>query len=53
MSWKVISTETFSKEFKKYKKNPEFVNALDKKIKRISLFCWLQIIWKSVWLLFY
>ena len=34
--WKVISTNTFSKEFKKYKKNREFVKALDRKIERLK-----------------
>ena len=32
MIWKIIQTETFSKKFKKFKKNKEFVTALDKKI---------------------
>ena len=34
--WKVISTKTFSKQFKKYKKDSEFLKALDGKIKRLS-----------------
>jgi len=34
--WKIISTDTFSKEFKKYKKNNEFVKALDRKIERLK-----------------
>jgi addiction module RelE/StbE family toxin len=36
MKWKIISTETFSKEFKKYKKDNEFLKALDNKIKRLQ-----------------
>lgn len=36
MNWKIIVTDTFSKEFKKYRKDKEFVNALDKKIKRLQ-----------------
>ena len=36
MVWRVIRTERFSKEFKKYEKNAEFVHALDKKIKRLQ-----------------
>ena len=36
MSWKVIATKTFSKEFKKYKKHSDVVKALDKKIARIK-----------------
>lgn len=36
MTWKIISTNTFSKEFKKHKKDKEFVNALDNKIKRLK-----------------
>jgi mRNA-degrading endonuclease RelE of RelBE toxin-antitoxin system len=35
-SWKVIRTDTFLQEFKKYGKNGEIVNALDKKIKRLK-----------------
>ena len=34
--WKVISTKTFSKQFKKCKKDSEFLKALDGKIKRLS-----------------
>ena len=34
--WRVIRTERFSREFKKLEKNVEFVNALDKKIKRFK-----------------
>ena len=34
--WNVTSTETFSKEIKKFKKNKEFLEALDKKIKRLQ-----------------
>ena len=36
MIWKVISTETFSKQFQKNKKNKEFVKILDNKIKRLQ-----------------
>ena len=36
MSWKIISTERFSKEFKKHKKDGEFVKALDNKIQRLK-----------------
>jgi hypothetical protein len=35
-SWKLIRTNTFLKEFKKYKKNQEFINALDNKIRRLK-----------------
>tara|TARA_Y100000310_G_C20593924_1_gene769522 strand:+ start:875 stop:1153 length:279 start_codon:yes stop_codon:yes gene_type:complete len=35
-SWKVVRTDTFLREFKKYRKNKEFINALDKKIKRLK-----------------
>ena len=37
MNWKVISTETFSKQFRKHRKDGEFVKALDNKIKRLGL----------------
>jgi len=36
MTWKVVITETFSKSFKKHKKNREFISALDKKIQRLK-----------------
>lgn len=36
MEWKIISTETFSKQFQKHKKDGEFVKALDNKIKRFQ-----------------
>lgn len=36
MKWKIIITETFSKEFKKYKRDNDFINALNKKIKRFQ-----------------
>ena len=36
MPWKIIATKTFSKEFKKYRKNNEFIKALDKKIQRLK-----------------
>jgi len=36
MKWKIVVTDTFSKEFKKYKKDREFFSALDKKIKRLQ-----------------
>jgi len=35
MPWEIRSTETFSRELKKYKKSHEFLSALDKKIKRL------------------
>jgi len=35
MPWKIIRTDTFLRVFKKYKKNKEFVDALDKKIQRL------------------
>jgi len=34
--WKIFSTDSFSKEFKKHKKDGEIVKALDKKIKRLK-----------------
>ncbi len=36
MGYEIEVTETFSKEFKKHKKDAEFVNALDNKIKRLK-----------------
>ena len=36
MNYEIIITNTFSKEFKKHKKDKEFVNALDKKIERLK-----------------
>jgi len=36
MSWKVITTKSFSKDYKKYRKNSLFVNALEKKIQRLK-----------------
>lgn len=36
MVWKIISSKTFSKEFKKYRDNVEFVRALENKIKRLQ-----------------
>ena len=36
MSYEIVITDTFSKEFKKHKKDGEFVNALDKKIERVK-----------------
>ena len=36
MEWKVISTETFSKQFKKHKKEGEFVKSLNNKIQRLQ-----------------
>ena len=36
MSYEIVITDTFSKEFKKHKKDGEFVNALDKKIERLK-----------------
>ena len=36
MKWKVISTETFSRQFRKHEKNGEFVKILNNKIKRLQ-----------------
>tara|TARA_Y100000310_G_scaffold234391_1_gene237330 strand:+ start:276 stop:554 length:279 start_codon:yes stop_codon:yes gene_type:complete len=36
MSWKIVSTDTFSKEFKKHKKDGELINALDNKIRKLK-----------------
>ena len=36
MPWKIIITESFSKEFKKYKKDRNLANALDKKMQRLK-----------------
>lgn len=36
MSWKIITTKTFSREFKKYKKDGKFIDAFDKKIERLK-----------------
>jgi mRNA-degrading endonuclease RelE of RelBE toxin-antitoxin system len=36
MAWEVISTDNFSREFKKHKKDGEFVKILDNKIKRLQ-----------------
>ncbi len=36
MVWTIISTETFSKQFKKHKKDGEFVKILENKIKRLQ-----------------
>ena len=36
MAWKVIRTDRFSEEFKKFEKNREFSDALDKKIKKLK-----------------
>ena len=36
MKWKVISTETFSRQFHKHEKNGEFVKILNNKIKRLQ-----------------
>tara|TARA_Y100000310_G_scaffold345693_1_gene468377 strand:+ start:26264 stop:26536 length:273 start_codon:yes stop_codon:yes gene_type:complete len=36
MVWNIIVTDTFSKEFKRYKKDKNFMNILDKKIKRLQ-----------------
>lgn len=32
MKWKIVSTDKFSKEFKKHKKDGSFIQALNKKI---------------------
>jgi len=36
MPYKVINTKSFSQTFKRFKKNQEFINALDKKIQRLK-----------------
>jgi len=36
MNFKIISTETFSRQFKKHKKDGEFVKILSNKIKRLQ-----------------
>jgi len=36
MTWEIVFTDAFSKEFKKYKKDREFVGVLDKKIIRLK-----------------
>jgi len=36
ISWKIIITKAFSKEFKKYCKNNQFIDALEKKINRLK-----------------
>lgn len=36
MVWALIRTERFSQEFKKFEKDKQFVDALDKKIKRLQ-----------------
>ena len=36
MTWKIISTETFSRQFQKHKKDGEFVKILDNKINRLK-----------------
>lgn len=36
MLWKVIRTDRFSEEFKRFEKDKEFADALDKKIKRLE-----------------
>ncbi|MBU4116267.1 MAG: hypothetical protein KKG94_00825 [Nanoarchaeota archaeon] len=36
MIWKVITTKTFSKAFKKYKKDSEFTKVIEQKIKRFK-----------------
>jgi hypothetical protein len=35
MAWEVIRTDRFSEEFKKFEKDKQFVDALDKKIRRL------------------
>lgn len=35
--YKIIITKTFFHEFKKYRKNKELLNALDKKIQKIKI----------------
>ena len=36
MVWEVKSTETFSRQFQKHKKDGEFIKILDNKIKRLQ-----------------
>lgn len=36
MTYEVIITDNFSREFKKYKKDQEFLRALDNKIQRLK-----------------
>ena len=36
MKWKVVSTETFSRQFQKHKRDGEFVKILDGKIRRLQ-----------------
>ena len=36
MAWKVIRTDRFSEEFRKFEKNKQFVEALDKKIRKFE-----------------
>jgi addiction module RelE/StbE family toxin len=36
MRWKIISTETFSREFRKYQRGNSFVQALNKKIDKLK-----------------
>ncbi len=36
MNYEIVITNTFSREFKKHKKDSEFVNALDKKMERLK-----------------
>ncbi len=36
MSWNIIRTDTFSKEFKKYKKDSEFIHAFEAKLRRLQ-----------------
>jgi len=36
MKWKIIATNTFSKNFKKYKKDRNFIHALNNKMKRLQ-----------------
>ena len=36
MKWRILTTKTFSREIKKYKKNNQFMTALEKKIQRLK-----------------
>ena len=36
MNYEIVVTDTLSKEFRKYEKDGEFVNALDKKVERLK-----------------
>jgi hypothetical protein len=50
MGWSIIRTDRFSEEFKKFEKNVEFVNALDKKIKRLERIHMLGVSWQETFM---